>query len=78
MKRAEERASETGVLAPPGSEKIDIKAGEAPHVPKRPRLANFFAPMLFLVAATIYFDVDMARGVVSRSVAHGRHCVPFS
>ena len=65
MKRAEERASETGVLAPPGSEKIDIKAGEAPHVPKRPRLVNFFAPMLFLVAATIYFDVDMARGVVS-------------
>ena len=45
MKRAEERASETGVLAPPGSEKIDIKAGEAPHVPKRPRLVNFFAPM---------------------------------
>jgi tetracycline resistance efflux pump len=28
MKRAEKRAKETGVLAPPGSEKIDIRAGE--------------------------------------------------
>ncbi len=65
MKRAEERAMNEGILAPPGSEKIDIKAGAVVQTPERPRLANFFAPILFLVAATIYFDVDMAKGVAS-------------
>jgi len=65
MKRAETRARDEGILAPEGSEKIDIKAGEDFVVPDNPRLANFFAPIVFLVAATIYFDVDMAKGVAS-------------
>lgn len=65
MKKAEQRARETGVLAPPGSEKIDIKAGEEIAIPPRPRIVNFFLPMIFLVVATILFDKDMAKGVVS-------------
>ena len=65
MKKAFKRVQETGVLAPPGSEKIDIKAGEALEVPERPRLYNFFLPILFLVAATVYFELDMMKGVLS-------------
>ncbi|MEN1759586.1 Na+/H+ antiporter NhaC family protein [Anoxynatronum sibiricum] len=65
MKRAEQRAQETGVLAPPGSEKIDIKAGEIVETPENPKIYNFFLPMIFLVAATIYFEVDMMMGVIT-------------
>lgn len=65
MKRAEQRAQETGVLAPPGSEKIDIKAGEVVDIPSNPKIINFFLPMIFLVASTIYFEVDMMMGVIT-------------
>jgi Na+/H+ antiporter NhaC len=65
MKKAESRARETGVLAPPGSAKIDIKAGEIIPIPPHPHIANFVVPLLFLVGSTIWFDVDMAKGVVS-------------
>jgi Na+/H+ antiporter NhaC len=65
MKKAVKRAQETGVLAPPGSEKIDIKAGETMEIPEKPRLINFFVPMLFLVAATVYFDLDVMKGVIA-------------
>lgn len=65
MKKAEKRAQETGVLAPPGSEKIDIKAGEIIETPENPKIINFFLPMIFLVAATIYFEVDMMMGVIT-------------
>ncbi len=34
-------------------------------IPERPRLINFFAPMLFLVAATVYFDLDVMKGVIA-------------
>ncbi len=64
MKKAEKRAQETGVLAPPGSEKIDIKAGETVEVPEKANVLNFFLPIIFLVVATIYFEVDMMKGVV--------------
>ncbi len=66
MKKAEKRARETGVLAPPGSEKIDMKAGAKElTLPNNPRIFNFFLPILFLIASTIYFDVDMQMGVLS-------------
>ena len=65
MKKAFKRVEETGVLAPPGSEKIDIKAGETIEMPERPNLLNFFLPLIFLVAAVIYFDLDMMKGVVA-------------
>jgi len=65
MKKADQRALETGVLAPPGSEKIDIKAGEQIEVPANPKIMNFFLPIAFLVASTIYFEIDMMMGVIS-------------
>jgi Na+/H+ antiporter NhaC len=65
MKKAEERAKTTGVLAPPGSEKIDIKAGDTVEIVKNPSILNFFIPIIFLVVSTIYFEVDMMMGVVA-------------
>ncbi len=65
MKKAEKRALETGVLAPPGSEKIDIRAGEVMETPENPRIWNFFLPIIVLVASTIYFDVDLQMGVIT-------------
>lgn len=64
MKKAEKRARETGVLAPPGSEKIDIRAGEVVEVPENPKVLNFFLPIFFLIGSTVYFD-DMQLGVIT-------------
>ena len=65
MKEAERRASEEGILAPPGSDKIDIHSGEAVKKPSKPRIFNFFLPIVFLIGSTIYFDIDMQLGVLS-------------
>ena len=65
MKAAEKRASEEGILAPPGSEKIDIHSGVPIKKPSKPKVLNFFLPILFLVGSTIYFDIDMQLGVLS-------------
>ncbi len=65
MKKAEERVRNGGSLAPAGSEKIDIRSGVADVViPKNPKVINFILPIIVLVAATIYFDVDMQMGVL--------------
>lgn len=68
MKKAELRVKEGGPLAPKGSEKIDIRAGETMEIPKNPKIMNFFLPILVLVGATIYFDVDMQMGVLCTMV----------
>lgn len=65
MKAAYQRVADGGPLAPPGSEKIDIRAGQEVIVPENPKLRNFFVPILILVAATIFFDFDMKMGVIS-------------
>ncbi|PHR26827.1 MAG: sodium:proton antiporter [Desulfotalea sp.] len=65
MKEADRRAKEDGILAPPGSEKIDIHSGEPVPKPKNPRIFNFFLPIAFLICSTIYFDIDMQLGVLS-------------
>lgn len=64
MKKAEQRVKDGGALAPPGSEKIDIRAGVTAEIPKNPKVMNFFLPIIVLVGATIYFDVDMQMGVL--------------
>lgn len=65
MKKAERRVLDGGALAPPGSEKIDIRAGVADVVlPENPKVMNFLLPIIVLVGATIYFDVDMQIGVL--------------
>lgn len=68
MKKAYKRVADGGPLAPPGSEKITILAsdkGEEMNVPEKPRMINFFIPLLVLVVATIYFDKEMEMGVLS-------------
>lgn len=65
MKGAYERVANGGPLAPPGSEKIDIRAGEEIIVPENPKLRNFFVPIIALVAATVYFGFDMQMGILS-------------
>lgn len=65
MKAAEKRAQETGVLAPPGSAKIDIKGGQQVETTGKPRIVNFFLPIIVLVGSTIYFDIDMQMGVLT-------------
>lgn len=65
MKVAEKRAETTGVLAPPGSDKIDISSGmEKIKIPDDPKLFNFFLPIIVLIFTTILFDTDMMKGVV--------------
>lgn len=65
MKKAEKRAQETGVLAPEGSDKIDISSGiEDVKVPENARIINFFLPIIVLLAATIATGTDMMMGVV--------------
>ncbi|MDD3169829.1 MAG: Na+/H+ antiporter NhaC family protein, partial [Eubacteriales bacterium] len=64
MKKAEQRVKDGGALAPPGSEKIDIRAGITVELPENPKMMNFLLPIVVLVGATIYFDVDMQMGVL--------------
>ena len=64
MKKAYQRVEKTGELAPPGSEKIDIRGGKEVAIPEKPRLLNFFIPIIVLVIATIATDVDMMAGVI--------------
>mgnify|MGYP001232115410 CR=1 FL=1 len=64
LKRAEKRAKETGVLAPPGSEKIDIRAGEQVEVKPNAKVMNFFIPIIMLIVATLYFEIDLMYGVI--------------
>ncbi len=64
MKKAEERAQKTGILAPPGSEKIDMKSGEKFNIPENASVANFFLPIIVLIVSTLFFKVDMLKGVI--------------
>ncbi|MBE6037284.1 MAG: sodium:proton antiporter [Clostridiales bacterium] len=64
MKKAWNRVKEGGPLAPEGSEKIDMRAGIEQNIPKKPKVINFFLPIIVLVATTLIFDVEMAIGVI--------------
>ncbi len=64
MKKAEERAMSGGPLAPPGSEKIDLGAGEV-EIKGKPRLFNLVIPVVSMIFFTILFDLDMQHGVIA-------------
>ena len=64
MKKAYQRVAQGGPLAPPGSEKIDIRAGKDNIVPTNPKMHNLFIPILILVGSTILLDCDMQLGVL--------------
>lgn len=65
MKKAYQRVAEGGPLAPPGSEKIDIRSGTDFETPENPKIINFAFPMIVLIGATIIFDFDMQMGVLT-------------
>ena len=66
MRGAYARVEQGGPLAPPGSERIDIRQGEEEiEVPKSPKLYNFFVPILVLVGSTIYFGFDLMWGILA-------------
>ena len=71
MKEAFHRVAQGGPLAPPGSEKIDIRAGKDSVVPTNPKMHNLFVPIIILIGATILLDCDMQLGVlVTLSLIH--------
>lgn len=53
MRKAEKRAQETGILAPEGSEKIDIRGGKAIEKHENAKVMNFLVPMLVMIYASI-------------------------
>lgn len=64
MKKAEERATNLGLMIPPSADNarepsVNIK----PKSDVKPRASLFVLPMILLVAATIYFDNDFLIGV---------------
>ena len=64
MKKAYQRVADGGPLAPPGSEKIDIRQGEGFVVPQNPKLRNFFVPIIALIGSICFFDFDVQMGVL--------------
>lgn len=64
MKKAEQRARETGVTVPPEAAHIE-RANQAvqPKPGIRPRVWLFVVPMLALVSTTMYFDNDFLIGI---------------
>ena len=70
MKKSEQRASETGEVVPPGTGKIDALEDDVSEAAKaNPKLYNFLVPIVLLIFATWYFDVDALKGVVVAIVA---------
>jgi len=73
MKKAEKRAIDTGILAPPGSEKIDIRGGKEVEKHENAKILNFFLPLIFLVISSIYFgggvmNLDLQLGALTTVV----------
>ncbi|WP_224484114.1 Na+/H+ antiporter NhaC family protein [Robertkochia aurantiaca] len=66
MKKAEKRAA-AGQLIPDNSEAIALKIPEPEH-DKEPRLRHFTLPLLVLIAATILFEVDALKGIITAIV----------
>ena len=62
MRQAETRAA-TGVLIPPNSDSISLELPEDISG-GTPKLSYFVLPILVLIGATIFFDVDALRGII--------------
>ena len=66
MKKAEERAK-TGVLIPPNSDAIALEITQEEST-QNPKLFHFVLPILVLIAATIFFEIDALKGVMTAIV----------
>jgi Na+/H+ antiporter NhaC len=63
MKKADDRVKNGGPIAPPGSEKIDIR-GNSNDICTDGKMIDFLLPIACLVLATILSGVDMQTGVI--------------
>lgn len=66
MKKAEARAR-TGKLIPPNSESIALKIPEKKHT-REPRLLHFILPIAVLITATVLFEIDALKGIITALV----------
>ena len=66
MKKAELRVATGGSLIPPNSENIAMGSDydEKESGEKKPKLIHFVLPILVLIGATVFFEVDALKGVV--------------
>lgn len=64
MRKAEQRARETGQVAPPGLDEAKIEGETDPAAAERARPWHFVVPVVTLVAATWILDLDILKGVV--------------
>jgi tetracycline resistance efflux pump len=65
MKKAEDRAINTGQTIPTGSENEGIAKNDVIESQRNnPKFYNFFIPLLSLIFFTIYFDIDAYKGVL--------------
>ncbi len=62
MKKADLRAKEKGELIPPKSDNMGMNIVEG--LDMKPHMADFLLPIIVLVAATIYFEVDALKGII--------------
>lgn len=62
MKIADERVENTGKLAPPKSKNMGISFEENKKL--KPNIFDFLLPIIVLIGATIYFDVDALKGII--------------
>lgn len=63
MKKAEIRVAQGGSIAPMHSQFIAEEIFEEPNV--KPQSLDFFLPILVLIAATVFFEIDALKGVIS-------------
>lgn len=63
MKKADNRVKNGGPVAPPGSEKIDIR-GNSNETCTDGKMVDFLLPIACLVLATIFSGIDMQKGVI--------------
>jgi len=62
MKQAEERAK-VGTLIPPNSDAISLNLPET--TTQNSKLAHFILPIITLIGATIFFEIDALKGVMT-------------
>jgi len=63
MKKAEMRAKK-GALIPPNSEAITLRIPDSENQDS-PKLIHFVLPILILIGATIFFEIDALKGIIT-------------
>jgi len=67
MKKAEQRA-QAGQPIPPGCEQIGFDTSDLPETSPLRGLMNFLLPMAVLVAASVYYEIDLLKGALVASI----------